>query len=105
MEILNYLYKPIGHYIYVDASTSQIDYYARLTSPVFKKSARGCIFNMWYYMFGVEYGDLEVYLSTQGGLYTRLLKVDDDLPHYNKWIPSQSVIPTCTTNFQVGWND
>ena len=53
-------------------------------------------------MFSAEYGDLEVYLLTQGGLYFRLTKVDDDLPHYNQWLPSVSVIPTCTTNFQVG---
>ena len=97
-----------GHYLYVDGTSSLINTYAKLISPMYKKSARGCRFNMWYFMFGVEYGDLEVRLVTQGGLDYRLIKVSDDIFDYNKWILSESIIPTCTRDFQVGiyciWN-
>ncbi|XP_041480950.1 MAM and LDL-receptor class A domain-containing protein 2-like [Lytechinus variegatus] len=92
---------PSGHYIYVDGTLSSINTFAKLISPIYTKSARGCTFSMYYYMFGIEYGDLEVRLINLEGLDVRLTKVGDDLLDYNKWILSESVIPACTKNFQI----
>ncbi|XP_071479396.1 MAM and LDL-receptor class A domain-containing protein 1-like, partial [Diadema antillarum] len=89
-----------GHYIYVDGTTSERDQRARLVSPLFKKARRGCIFSMWYYMFGAEYGDLEVRLLTADS-DIRLTKADDDINDYNEWLRHQTEIPPCTTNFQI----
>nr|XP_054769623.1 MAM and LDL-receptor class A domain-containing protein 2-like [Lytechinus pictus] len=92
---------PSGQYIYVDGTLSSINTFAKLISPIYAKSARGCTFSMYYYMFGIEYGDLEVRLINLEGMDVRLTKVGDDLLDYNKWILSESVIPACTKNFQI----
>eukprot|EP00057_Strongylocentrotus_purpuratus_P001199 XP_001196354.2 PREDICTED: MAM and LDL-receptor class A domain-containing protein 1 isoform X1 [Strongylocentrotus purpuratus] len=90
-----------GHYIYVDGTISSINTYAKLVSPIYKKTNRGCTFSMYYYMFGVEYGDLEIRLIDQEGMDIRLTKVGDNALDYNKWILSESLIPACTKNFQI----
>eukprot|EP00057_Strongylocentrotus_purpuratus_P003675 XP_003727122.1 PREDICTED: MAM and LDL-receptor class A domain-containing protein 1 [Strongylocentrotus purpuratus] len=89
-----------GHYLFVDGTTSGIKDKARLISPVYKMAPRSCTFNMWFYMFGPEYGDLEVKLLDDSG-ENHVTKVQDNALQYYKWYFWQSQVPPCTKNFQV----
>ncbi|XP_041480826.1 MAM and LDL-receptor class A domain-containing protein 1-like [Lytechinus variegatus] len=89
-----------GRYIYVDGSTSRTGQKARLISPEYKLAPRGCTFNMWFYMFGPEYGDLEVKLRDDRG-QSHVTKVQDNALQYNRWYNWNSQILPCTQNFQI----
>ncbi|XP_072176476.1 MAM and LDL-receptor class A domain-containing protein 2-like [Diadema setosum] len=91
-----------GHYIYVDGADTLLNTRARLLGPVFKLAARTCKFTMWYNMFGVEFGDLEIYIKTlDDGKDQRLLKVNDRVYDYNKWLLATVDVPPCSANFQM----
>ena len=79
----------------------QTDVIARLISPTYSLASRVCRFTFWYYMFGVEFGDLEVYIKTADGNERRLRKELDGLGQYNQWLLGEADIDACTRNFQV----
>ncbi|XP_071956934.1 MAM and LDL-receptor class A domain-containing protein 2-like [Antedon mediterranea] len=91
---------PKGVYLYVDGTTTRPDQRAKLISPLYRLAGLECQFSFWYYMFGVEYGDLEIYQKTTDR-ELRLAKVSDDLPDYNVWQKEVVSIDQCTKDFQI----
>ncbi|XP_038053495.1 MAM and LDL-receptor class A domain-containing protein 2-like [Patiria miniata] len=90
-----------GHYLYVDGSTSPgLNNRARIISPTFSLCGRSCKISLWYYIFGVEFGDLEVIIRTSVG-ERKLLKLSDDISDKNAWIYEDFAVDSCATNFQI----
>ncbi|PIK60268.1 putative MAM and LDL-receptor class A domain-containing protein 1 isoform X2 [Apostichopus japonicus] len=93
---------PQGNYMYVVGTQVPLkDRKARLISPVFHTASRACKFTFWYNMFGIEYGDLEVYIKTPGDDMRRLRKELDGFGQYNKWNLGEADIDACTAEFQI----
>lgn len=74
---------------------------ARLISPTYYSASRACRFTFWYYMFGLEYGDLEVYVRTPSGGERKIRKELDGFGQYGKWWQGEADIDACTSQFQV----
>ncbi|XP_033104873.1 MAM and LDL-receptor class A domain-containing protein 2-like [Anneissia japonica] len=91
---------PKGVYLYVDGTTTRPDQRAKLISPLYRLAGLECEFSFWYYMFGVEYGDLETYIKTTDK-DRQLAKVSDGLPDYNVWQKEVVKIDQCTRDFQI----
>ena len=91
---------PPGRYLYVDGIDTRTDQRGKIASPVYTQAGPNCKFHFYYYMFGIEYGDLEVYLKW-GAKERQLKKVSDDFGDYNKWLFEELEIPPCIENFQV----
>ncbi|KAJ8048132.1 MAM and LDL-receptor class A domain-containing protein 1 [Holothuria leucospilota] len=90
-----------GKYLYVEAGPLPAQgAKTRLISPVFRQASRACRFTLWFYMFGAEYGDIEIFVKTSSG-ERKLRKIVEDLPHYNKWLREEADIDACTENFQI----
>ncbi|KAJ8048131.1 MAM and LDL-receptor class A domain-containing protein 1 [Holothuria leucospilota] len=93
---------PQGNYLYVVGSTIPTkDRKARLISPTYHSASRACRFTFWYYMFGLEYGDLEVYIRTPTGGDRRIRKELDGYGQYGKWWQGEADIDACTSQFQI----
>ncbi|XP_022094256.1 MAM and LDL-receptor class A domain-containing protein 1-like isoform X2 [Acanthaster planci] len=92
-----------GHYLYVDGSISPgMNTRARLISPTFALCGRTCKISLWYYIFGVEFGDLEVIIRTAAAAGERkLLKLSDDVSDKNMWIYEDFAVDSCASNFQI----
>ncbi|XP_071839703.1 MAM and LDL-receptor class A domain-containing protein 2-like [Apostichopus japonicus] len=89
-----------GTYIYVDGNQTTINSRIRLISPRYSLAAPTCKFTMWYYMYGLEFGDLEVRQMTSSR-EKRILKAYDSPQDYNRWIYLEAAVDPCVTNFQI----
>ena len=87
----------------MDGSTSPGENtHARLVSPTFALCGRTCKISLWYHMFGVEFGDLEIRLRMADSATERkLLKLSDDITDKNDWIYEDFAVDPCISNFQV----
>lgn len=101
VSILHQTFIYTGKYLYVEAGPLPTQgQKTRLTSPTFRIASRACRFVFWFFMFGVEYGDIEIFVKTATE-ERKLRKIVEDLPQYNKWLREEADIDACTEDFQV----
>ena len=61
-----------GHYLYTEASLTSDGNIAQLQSPLFRDRNEAKCINLWYHMYGVGVGKLEILLSESGKPRTSL---------------------------------
>eukprot|EP00058_Branchiostoma_floridae_P026512 XP_002612003.1 hypothetical protein BRAFLDRAFT_86962 [Branchiostoma floridae] len=89
----------LGHYLFIEASSPQeVGHNAILRSPIYPPSSTGYCLDFHYHMYGVNVGDLNVYLFTEVGQGEPLWSMSGN--QGNQWIRARiSIKPT--RNFQL----
>ncbi|XP_076802493.1 MAM and LDL-receptor class A domain-containing protein 1-like [Clavelina lepadiformis] len=62
-----------GYYAYIEASDGKDGDYARLISSAQTPGVEGLCVEFWYFMYGRDIGNLNIYYITGGGAYQELL--------------------------------
>ena len=97
-----FLSNPTGVYYYVDGAdgTNTLNNHALLISPLFTQAGTDCVVSVWYYIYGNDFGNLEI-KRRLGADDRTLMVINRGNAIISQWTQATIPLSPCLANFYV----